>query len=290
MKRILKTAICLCTFVLMRNLFADSITVNNIEDTYIVMNSDSTPDQLSNLIVEGYDCSACIDQRTLLKIDLSAFDKSTTINKAELKLYSPSQPRPGPGIIRVYKMTKSWLPAEANWYYATKSTRWSTPGGDFNLTPRASFQYSSQVNVWHTYDVTSIVRELVAKPDSNFGIMLKMDPIMLTVTYVSSNSSSTDLRPRLIITTSTSVITGLQSHSIKFAPTYSISNSQIKLTFSNDMMHSVVLGDLNGRVFLNNSITGNNYTIPLHNINPGFYIIRTNGIEGANTQTLTIAK
>lgn len=291
MKKILITSICVCAFALITSSFADSITVNRIEDTYIVMNRDSTPDQMSTLIVEGYDCSACIDQRTILNIDLGAFDRSTTISKAELKLYSPSQPRPGSGIVRVYKMTKSWLPAEANWYNATKSTRWSSPGGDFNSTPRATFKYSSQVNVWHTYDVTSLVQELVAKPDSNFGIMLKMDPMMLTVAYASSNASSDELKPRLVITTApTSIMTGLHVQNTKLAPIYSISKSQINLTFGNNQAHSILLGDLNGRMVLNNRIVGTNYVIPLNNLNPGRYIIKTNGIEGAHVREISIVK
>jgi hypothetical protein len=291
MKRILKTAIFFGTFVLIRNLFADSVTINNIEDTYIVMNKDSTPDHLPTLVVEGYDCSACIDQRALLKVDLGALSSSTVITKAELQLYSPSQPRPGAGIVRVYKVTKNWIPAEANWNNATATTRWSSAGGDFNSKPQATLQYTSKVNVWHAWDVTSLVKDLVAKPDSNFGIMLKMDPMMLTVAYASSNSPSTDLRPRLVVTTSTSSkISSRQKQDAKLAPVFNVSKSRIELIFSNNQMHSVVFETIDGKVIFNKHITGTSHIIPLSNIKSGLYVIQTNGIDGVHKQTIPVVK
>lgn len=280
----------LCVFVLINNSSAKSDTISTIDDTYIVMNKDSTPDHQPTLIVEGYDCSACIDQRTLLKVDLSAFNSSTVITKAELQLYSPSQPRPGAGVIRIYKVTKNWVPAEANWYNATATTRWSSPGGDFNAKPQATLQYTSNVNVWHTWDVTSLVKDLVAKPDSNFGIMLKMDPLMLTVAYASSNSPSTDLRPRLIVTTSTSSINSRLQKDINLAPVFNISKSMVELIFSNDQMHTVVFETIDGKVIFNKHITGTSHIIPLSDIKSGFYVIQTNGIDGVHNKTISVVK
>jgi hypothetical protein len=75
---------------------ADTLTLqqglngfSGFSDTYIVMTTDSTPNLSSELVVEGYHCSACIDERALMRIDLGSFNKNVTISKAELQLYSP---------------------------------------------------------------------------------------------------------------------------------------------------------------------------------------------------------
>lgn len=275
MKKIAALAAGCILLTVAAHLPADTTTLTGFTDTYLVMNRDSTPETQPLLIVEGYHCSACIDQRVLMKFDLAKFTTDALIDKAELKLYSPSQPRPGAAIVRVYRMKKSWNGAEANWSNATKSVKWLAQGGDFEVTPQASLSYGNQVNVWHTYDITRIIQGFVADPASDFGIMLMMEPAMKTVAYVSSDGPKTELRPKLLIDfTPGSAVAGTRQ-AFKLGPAdFRIVNSHIRFSFSDARLHRVQIMMLNGAVFFSGTVIGAQPALPLDGISPGIYFIR----------------
>ena len=260
------------------NLPADTTTLSGFTDTYLVMNRDSTPETQPLLIVEGYDCSACIDQRVLLNFNLGSFASDALIRKAELRLYSPSQPRPGAAYVRVYRMTRAWNGAQANWNNASQSVKWSNAGGDFESSPLASLRYTDQVNVWHTYDITTIIKGFVANPGSNLGIMLMMDPVMKTVAYVSSDASQSELRPKLFIDyTAGSAAVGSRN-AVKPVPSdFNVVDSRLEFSFSGDARHSVQIGSLDGSIFFSGTVSGPDPVISLHGISPGTYVLRAAG-------------
>jgi hypothetical protein len=247
-------------------------------DTYVVMSTDSTPADATTLIVEGYHCSACIDQRTLIRYDLTAFDKNFTITKAELMVYSPRQPRPGPGTIRAYKISKAWTPAEANWFNATQSVRWSKAGADFDTAAQATLTYTTQVNVWHTLDVTGAVKGFVSNPETNFGLLLKLDPAMYTVAYVSSEGATTSQRPKLVITYSNAAIKNT------LRPVNSLNpviihpmETGLHLILPDDRMFRVRMESLDGSTVFNQIISGPEFFLDTRNIPAGSYGIITQG-------------
>jgi hypothetical protein len=261
---------------------ADTTTIADLTDTYLVMNRDSTPDTQPLLIVEGYDCSACIDQRVLIKFDTKQFTTDATISKASLLLYSPEQPRPGAANVRVYRLTRSWDVADASWNTARKGIKWSTPGGDFEPTPLASLRYADKVNVWHTYDVTDIVKGFVAKPETNFGIMLMMDPVMKTVAYASAEAVKTEFRPKLAIEfTQGSSVSGLQSAPMHPASAFTIVGQQIRFAFPDVTMRQVWVGTLDGAVVSREIVYGRAPVLKLPGTAPGIYLIRA--ANGYNT-------
>jgi hypothetical protein len=250
-------------------------------DTYVVMSTDSTPADATTLIVEGYHCSACIDQRTLIRYDLTALDKNVTITKAELMVYSPRQPRPGPGTVRAYKISRAWTPAEANWFNATQSIRWSKAGADFDTVAQATLTYTTQVNVWHTLDVTNLVKNFVANPETNFGMLLKLDPAMYTVAYVSSEGATTSQRPKLVITYSNAAVkNNLKPMNTLHAVMTRPMGIGLLLSFPDNGINQVRMESLDGSTVFNRSIHGPDYFIETRNFPAGSYGIVSQGHSG----------
>jgi hypothetical protein len=260
-------------------------------DTYVVMSTDSTPSDATTLIVEGYHCSACIDQRALIRYDLSVLDKNVTITKAELMVYSPRQPRPGPGTVRAFRITKSWTPAEANWFNATQSIRWSKAGADFDTAAQATLTYTTQVNVWHTLDVTAAVKGFVSNPETNFGLLLKLDPAMYTVAYVSSEGATTGQRPKLVITYSSATV----KNNLRIV--YALRTVEIRPIGTGLLMrlpdngpYQIRMESLDGSTVFNRSIHGPDYFIDTRNFSAGSYGIVSQGPRSISKNLVVLSR
>ena len=168
-------------------------------DTYVVMASDRAQGAKTNLVVEGYHCTLCIDQRALIRFDLTAVPAGADVSKATLSVYSIDQPRPGASRIHVHRVTRLWAETTAAWYTASTGTLWTTEGGDFYPVADTSYTYGTAVGLWHSVDITGMVRDQIGHPDQNFGLMLFMEPSMFTVRYASSNATDPTLRPKLTL-------------------------------------------------------------------------------------------
>jgi hypothetical protein len=247
-------------------------------DTYVVMSTDSTPADATTLIVEGYHCSACIDQRTLIRYDMASIDKNATIIKAELMVYSPRQPRPGAGTVRAYKISRAWTPADANWFNATQSVRWTKAGADFDTVPQATLTYTTQVNVWHTLDVTAAIKGFVSNPETNYGLLLKLDPAMYTVAYVSSEGATTSQRPKLVVTYSTAAV----KNSLR--PVNALNAVEIRpigigllMRLPDNGPYQVRMERLNGSMVFNRTLSGPEFFVDTRNLSAGSYGIISQG-------------
>jgi hypothetical protein len=263
---------------------ADTLTLqqglngfSGFSNTYIVMSTDSTPNLSGELVVEGYHCSSCIDERALLRVELGSLDKNMTISSAELQLFSPSQPRPGSGVVEVYKMTKPWADSEATWFNAEKNTKWSKAGGDFLSASVTTVPYGTQTNVWHKFDITKAVRDFAANPATNYGVMLKLDPAMLTVTYVSSQGSQ-DKRPKLVIAYSTAgvVFSHFNAGSTSRVNVEQV-GSGINFAFSDNGSHRIKLARLNGAEVLDKRINGSSFILGISGLAEGPYVAQAFG-------------
>jgi hypothetical protein len=251
---------------------------NGCMDTYIVMSTDSTPSDATTLIVEGYHCTACIDQRTLISYDLASLDKNITVTKAELMVYSPRQPRPGPGTIRAYKISKAWTPAEANWFNATQSVRWAKAGADFDTAAQATLTYTTQVNVWHTLDVTAAIKGFVSNSETNFGLLLKLDPAMYTVAYVSSEGTTASQRPKLVITYSNAAVkNNLKSMIALNAVAIRPIGTGLLMILPDNGTYQVRLESLDGSTVFNRTLSGPEFFLDTRNIPAGSYGIISQG-------------
>jgi hypothetical protein len=284
----------LLTIICAAFISADTLTLQQglngftgFRDTYIVMSTDSTPDVSDQLVVEGYHCSACIDERAIIQVDLSGIAPNKVIAKAELQLFSPSQPRRGAGTVRAYKVKKPWVTAEANWFKASNSVSWDKSGGDYGETAVGSLNYGTQINVWHTLDITSAVRDFVADPSSNNGLMLMLDPAMLTVTYVSSEGRQ-DQRPKLIITFSQSPV--LNPMPVKSSLGFSIKAAAagIKFGFPKQDQYRVAIEKINGSSVLTEWVYGGSYSLGIHGMAEGLYLATVTGKQGRFVKEIAI--
>jgi hypothetical protein len=253
---------------------------NGFTDTYIVMSTDSTPDASTQLVVEGYHCSACIDERALIKIDLSGVSPKAAIGKAELQLFSPSQPRAGAGTVRAVKIAKPWIAAEADWWNASKSLKWTNSGGDYVSKPVSTLNYGTQVNVWHKLDVTQAVRDFIADPASNNGLILMLDPAMLTVTYVSSEGVQ-ERRPKLVIAYSDAGV--LTSKRLNRTGGFSVESaaSGIRFGFPQRGLYHVALERLDGSNVMNDWVYGAAYGFAARGLPGGLYLATITGQQGS---------
>jgi hypothetical protein len=256
-------------------------------DTYIVMSTDSTPDQSIQLVVEGYHCSACIDERALIKIDLSGVPQNAVVGKAELQLFSPSQPRPGAGTVRACRIAKPWTAAEADWWNASKSLKWTVGGGDYDSKAAAALNYGTQLNVWHKLDVTQAVRDFIANPASNNGFMLMLDPSMLTVTYVSSDGIQ-ERRPKLVVAYSGAGV--LSSVRLKRTPGFSIESaaSGIRFGFPRPGLYRVDVERLDGSMVMNDRVYGAAYGFAARGLPSGLYMAHAAGNQGGLGKEITV--
>lgn len=262
---------------------------SGFSDTYVVMSTDSTPSLSSELVVEGYHCSACIDERALLRIDLSTIDKNRTISKAELQLYSPSQPRAGAGVVEAYTMTRTWVDSSANWFNATPGVKWTKAGGDYLTAATATLNYGTQINVWHKLDVTKAVKEFVADPASNLGFMLKLDPAMLTVTYVSSQGAQ-EKRPKLVIAYSAAGVIDSRLTNNLSRPKIGIAGSGINFAFSDNGSHHIRLARLNGEKIIDRIVQGASFVFQEPAIAHGTYVTEVSDKSGRLSKEIFISR
>ena len=130
-----------------------------------------------------------MDQRSLIRFDLSEFADAENVEKSTLSVYSVAQPRPGDAKIYVHRVARAWNEHEANWFEASDGVPWTDEGGDIEGA-FAEYQTTTEIEIWNSVDITSYVKDAIENPDGNFGIMLYMEVTMLTVEYASSENYS----------------------------------------------------------------------------------------------------
>ena len=109
----------------------------------------------------------------LLKSEGGPLPPETEILEARLHLYKNTAYSP---YIELHRLLTAWKEREVSWNSATKTTRWTTPGGDLADAVAASLDLSkdSQKNWnprWCDFDVTDALREALkdGKDGKNFG-------------------------------------------------------------------------------------------------------------------------
>jgi hypothetical protein len=253
-------------------------------DTYLVQAVDKAQGTKTELVVEGYHCSACIDQRALIRFDLSAVPVSADIGEAKLSLYVYDQPRPGTHLINVHRINQAWDENNATWYKATASGQWIKKGSDFTATPVASYTYTPAIKVWHTVDLTAQIKEFRKNPQSDFGIILYMEPAMFTVRYVSSNSPDQQFRPKLAIVYSDVKITNRATPPANTQLTYIPGRNAITVRAGRPGLRSVSLMSMQGRMLARSDFGDGNASIDISKVPAGIFVLsadRTPGVSHA---------
>lgn len=194
-----------------------------------------------------------------------------------MELFVEAQPRTGEATARVFKASKKWNEMEATWFKASSSDWWNDEGGDFNSSMITSFDApSNATNKWQEFDVTQAIQEFINNPDENHGFHLYMNVTMVTLEYVSSESSKEDKRPKLTVEyDATGVInqTYLKEEAINI---HNVNNEyRIKVPFDGNSIVSVY--GLSGKMLsqFNTSSTTKTYTIPV-SLKPGIHVVKIN--------------
>lgn len=259
-------------------------------DTYLIMNSAAAQGTKDKLEVEGYHCAACIDERLLIKFDLSSISKTAQVTKATLSLYSTAQPRPGSATVNVYTISKAWDEAAANWTKATSSVSWAKAGGDYDPTAVATYTYSEEVNVWHTIDVTAVVSQFIKNPATNFGLHFFMEPAMYTVRYTSSNSTDQAHRPKLTIEMNTSAINNVQKAINSGAMAVSQSPHELILRVPGTGMQNAELITADGRVVARATGTNGQISMTISSLPAGMYFVSVKSTQDNAVRKILLQK
>ncbi|NLG29051.1 MAG: DNRLRE domain-containing protein, partial [Chloroflexi bacterium] len=143
----------------------------------------------------------------LLRADLTAIPSNATVDQAWLTLYPTYDSHRIS--VSVYEVLANWDVRAATWVSATETTPWFTAGCSGADTDRAGTPITTR-DLYPTTDsytsypfnfvITDLVRQWVADPQANLGLLLaSSDSTAAEYGMHSSQSATQALRPRLVI-------------------------------------------------------------------------------------------
>jgi hypothetical protein len=124
--------------------------------------------------------------------------------------------------VGAYRVQRPWLGDQATWLNATDTETWSHPGiwpVDCDPLPLAEQQLLSE-DAWYDFDVTQAVRDWLAEPDSNYGLLLRSgESGPVTYHFASSEANAQEYRPKLVIMYSKPTATAMVTPTATRSPT-----------------------------------------------------------------------
>jgi RHS repeat-associated protein len=146
------------------------------------------------------------DSRGLVKFPtLTGIPTTAQVTDAQLRMFN-TYLYPGTDIdeyFDVHRLTKAFDETTATWQRASSATAWTTAGGDYDTTWKASLNGITNDPEWEGWDVTTPVKGWVSTPANNLGFLLKMrDEVNQTARamLLSSEGAEPMLRPTLEVT------------------------------------------------------------------------------------------
>jgi hypothetical protein len=141
----------------------------------------------------------------LLHFDLPPLPYGGRVNRATLKLYASGIYHSNRGLeLRAHQVLRPWMATEANWYMATSGVPWDEPGcndpaTDISAHP-SSQCYVDELGRWYDLDVTYMVNQWLASPETNEGVVIKgWSNRPRGYEFVSSNHLEVPSHPKLEI-------------------------------------------------------------------------------------------
>lgn len=134
-------------------------------------------------------------KNSLIKFDLGSIPLGTEIQSANL--YLTIKTRVVGQITTLYRITRDWDEATVSWSNAALGLPWSTEGGDYDLTPQASFY--SEVQCQIQIDVTQMVQGWVNGDYPNYGFLMTANQPAAGEAQYSSREEKTGESPLLLI-------------------------------------------------------------------------------------------
>jgi hypothetical protein len=140
----------------------------------------------------------------LLRFDLRSVPPGSTINQAVLRVYAYYRDKAKTFDLEVYGVFRPWVDTEAHWNRASIDNPWGVPGANDTTTDRAASPSAVQtvpsIDTWYELDVTNLVGDWVADPQTNYGVLLRGRGLASVVYhFASANHPTISLRPQLVI-------------------------------------------------------------------------------------------
>jgi hypothetical protein len=148
----------------------------------------------------------------LMRFDLSSIPSGSTIYEAKLNLalIESDSTIDSTYTITVHKLKKNPTISRATGYTYNGTNSWtantycyqSIPLAQADISPSYDTKAIDKTSGYKTWTITSMVQEWIAKPTTNFGLLLNSDPSKLSDryrTFASKEHSNTNIRPYLSI-------------------------------------------------------------------------------------------
>jgi endonuclease/exonuclease/phosphatase family metal-dependent hydrolase len=173
----------------------------------------------STVLASKASSSDTYDRRIMLKFDTQDYvPANAVIVSAKLQLVLKTAESSASRPLTAYYVTKSFVDGETNWHYYRSGQAWGTAGGDLG-TSFATTYVANAVGSTYTFDLTKLVQKAV---NGDFGSRYTRVALVDTGgadsgsyrDFHSSRSTSTSLRPKLVVTYSTSGTTSVTTTSV----------------------------------------------------------------------------
>jgi uncharacterized repeat protein (TIGR01451 family) len=196
---------------------AGTTTLNPSQDTFVDQNSPTAINATANPLRVR---NSPDEQRGLLQWDLSSLPPGAEVVDASVKLYFTSGN--SEVTVRLYQGDKVWNEASATWMLAQTGDPWAIPGGDFS-TALGSFVAPGTNNTYRSFSssaLEALVQGWIDGSINNRGILLLPTSVGTgkAATFASSENSNQLLRPELIVTYLSDVITQTVQTKIPVGP------------------------------------------------------------------------
>ncbi|NLG50066.1 MAG: alpha/beta fold hydrolase [Chloroflexi bacterium] len=143
----------------------------------------------------------------LLRFDLSALPPNVVIKAAQLNLYLSYRDSTAPPLpVSLHGVLRPWDVNQATWNSSLAGQSWAVPGANgagTDYEPSASAQRTLHaMNTWYGFNVTDLVKQWLAQPETNHGVLLRGGQASGWVGYklASSEDGNMTIRPNLVIT------------------------------------------------------------------------------------------
>jgi len=143
-------------------------------------------------------------QLSLLRFDVSQVPAEADVAMATLKVYAVRRSNDNPTELRTWLVNRNWEAGAATWTQATATEEWEQPGCNGVPADRSGAASDpAQLlapNVWCTLDVTEMVRQWVASPETNRGLLLgSTGDVGVRYDLAGSEYPKASLRPILFV-------------------------------------------------------------------------------------------
>ncbi len=150
---------------------------------------------------------------SLARFDLRdyAWLSNKTIYSATLELYAFDRDKLWSCLVGLYRLRRPWVTEQATWMNASVGQPWSLPGAagpdDRDASPLVEAEVSA-ANAWYRFDVTNAVRDWLAEPEANYGVLLKSSGTNAVIyKFAQAEYTGQSYRPRLVIVYSGPAVT-----------------------------------------------------------------------------------